>query len=179
MKTKKIWQYTFSPTRETHEGRAHIMLREDGFFAAVSDYGNYAYLWTHHGHKDFREFFLRTDWHYVAKKLGPEEKLDPAASFARIKRYVCEMRHEHEYTKEQARARWEQIERFSGDEAWEAFLYSGTTHELFDEPWQFGVMRMSAQVEAFARQIVCNRLQKAIEAELQSEAAPLNASLSP
>jgi hypothetical protein len=167
---KTIWQYTFQNTRETREGWAYVILRSDGFFAAVSDYGNYAYLWSSHGKRDFREFFLRMDWHYIATKLkhGPD-LVDPEDSFQAIKKFVCEMRHEHRYSKEEARERWQHIQRFASDEVWEAFLYDSETHRLFEEPWHFTKTRMRADVVAFAKQVVCTRLRDAIRAELEAE----------
>jgi hypothetical protein len=62
-------KYLISPTRETHEGWALVVIDTDvGFFAVVSDFGNYAYLWTSPG-KEFRAFLAGLDADYLCKKL--------------------------------------------------------------------------------------------------------------
>ncbi len=53
------------------EGWAEVVLTEDGFFAAVSDYGNYAYHWTSMGVGDLRLFLLDCDGDYIRRKLDP------------------------------------------------------------------------------------------------------------
>ena len=55
------------------EGWATFVIGSDGYFSAVSDYGNYSYYWPHHGCTDFRQFLVRAprDWDYFAKKLNP------------------------------------------------------------------------------------------------------------
>lgn len=45
-----------------------------GFFAAVSDHGNYAYLWTHTG-GEFKPFLAKLDLDYVYSKLTHEQRV--------------------------------------------------------------------------------------------------------
>lgn len=56
------------------EGWAVVVIGSDGYFSAVSDCGNYAHLWSHHGCADFRQFLIRAveDWEYFARKLSNE-----------------------------------------------------------------------------------------------------------
>ena len=50
------------------EGWAIFVIGSDGYFSAVSDWGNYAYIWTHPG-CEFRKFLSRCDTHYVWTKI--------------------------------------------------------------------------------------------------------------
>jgi hypothetical protein len=51
------------------EGWAHIAINtETGFFAAVSDWGNFSYLWTHPG-MEFRKFLTELQPDYLHSKL--------------------------------------------------------------------------------------------------------------
>lgn len=45
------------------EGWAIIVIGSDGYFSTVSDWGNYAYLWTHPG-CEFRHFLAGLDADY-------------------------------------------------------------------------------------------------------------------
>jgi hypothetical protein len=74
----KLYRY-YLPS-EKYEGWAEIVVGSNGFFAAVSDYGNYAFRWTHFGEGDFREFLLRLGGDYVRSKLDPSRVLDLAAT---------------------------------------------------------------------------------------------------
>lgn len=47
---------------------AHVLISDDGMFAAVSGWGNYAYKWPAFG-KDFREFLLNINNFYFADKM--------------------------------------------------------------------------------------------------------------
>ena len=50
------------------EGWAIVVLGSDGYFSAVSDWGNYAYIWTHPG-CEFRRFLVGCDAHYFWTKI--------------------------------------------------------------------------------------------------------------
>jgi hypothetical protein len=60
------------PSDKTHEGWAKIVIDTDcGFFAAVSDFGNYANIWTHPG-SEFRKFLIGCSPDYFQGKLMVE-----------------------------------------------------------------------------------------------------------
>ena len=92
MKDVKLWRY-YLPSAKG-EGWAIFVLGSDGYFSAVSDYGNYAYLWSAHGCDDFREFLLRADrdWDYFVNKLfmGRKKEYDGEATLKGIKEYLWE-----------------------------------------------------------------------------------------
>lgn len=166
----KVWHYKIQSTG-AGEGWAHVMIREDGFFATVSDYGNYAYWWTATGKKDVREFFLRAedDWHYFAKKLRPDTQLDQEASFDRVLQDIREERRRGDLTKEEARERYEHVKWFGRDD-WEGFLRDEDTNRYWDEVWDFTVRTLSADVVCYTQKIL-PKVAKLIEAELAAERA--------
>lgn len=72
----KTWTYKI-PSEKNWGGWAVIFLTDTGVFSTVSDYGNYGYIWSHHGMKDVRQFFLTLlkepgEWYYFAQKLNPK-----------------------------------------------------------------------------------------------------------
>jgi hypothetical protein len=165
----KTWHYKI-PSRPPGEGWAYVMIREDGFFATVSDYGNYAYLWTSPGVKDIRRFFLRAEeeWDYFAAKLKPERSLDSEASFNHLRDDILQERRQGHLSKDAARERWKYLDEFEDDD-WEGFVRDDRTHEYWPEPWQFGVMRRCPDVDAYAKKIL-PQLARLIKAELDAEA---------
>jgi len=66
-----VWRYALHPLPKG--GWAKILLDSTGIFAAVSDWGNYAFVWSawKHGQEDFRTFVaeLEKDPDYAAGKL--------------------------------------------------------------------------------------------------------------
>lgn len=170
MKKLHVWQYSFRGTNSWNEGWAEVMLRADGFFAATSDFGNYAHYWPlkHTGHADIREFFLRIDWDYVARKLKPERHVNSEKSFKRVREHIIEMRRSGFYTREGARAKWDYAARFHESD-WTEFMYDSETQEHFTEPWELAVQELDSQIVRFAKEVVCARLRDAIQAELESE----------
>lgn len=68
--TLTVWQYDL-PSEEG-SGWGTFLLRSDGYFSCVTDYGNYAFRWLHHGEADFRLFWLKNRWDwpdYTVSKL--------------------------------------------------------------------------------------------------------------
>lgn len=52
---------------------ATVILTSDGIFTAVSDYGEFGYVWRATGREDFREFFFDKGpghWYYFAEKFS-------------------------------------------------------------------------------------------------------------
>lgn len=171
---KKVWQYKIPNTNR--EGWASIMLREDGFFAAVSDYGNYAYYWGCTGCEDVREFFLgaHRDWDYFAGKFNPRKTIDDEKSFENLKRHLLEEQQELKESDElcveehlaEIDEKLQHLETFSD---WDSFLHDDGTPELFEEPWEWGVLAYDPDVVSFAKKVM-PRLEQLIRAELAREA---------
>ena len=154
MKKLKVWQYTLPPLKG--EGWAIIILREDGYFSTVSDFGNYAYMWTCTGCKDFREFLLRADkdWHYFAKKLKPDTHVDSRESIKNLLEELLRRRHQREISKESARDIFETIHRY--DEDWEGLLRDQDADLMreFPEPWEYTISSLDSDVIGFCQKIL-------------------------
>lgn len=166
----KLWRY-YLPS-ENGEGWAEIVIGSNGFFAAVSDYGDYAYAWRHHGCDDVRKFFVRAarDWDYFARKLGGEriKRYDGVATREGIRKAILESRRTGDFDREDARREWRlagvEIERSE-----HAFVEWVTT-TIFCEPWEFRCDRVEPSLEAFCKRTMA-RLAAAIRAQLDQEAA--------
>ena len=89
----KLYQYNL-PSIDGLEGWANIIIGENGFFAAVSDYGNYAYRWTHFGTGDFRVWLLDIEPDYLAGKISRRNAFDLEGSIAIAKQHIIEIRRE-------------------------------------------------------------------------------------
>ena len=105
------WRYELPSVDPWSGGWATIVVGSDGFFAAVSDRGNYAYRWAYHGRNDFREFLLDVETHpdsFIAK-LSPEGDwpYNPEATLRAVKEYIIELRKEGHWSREQARQEWD------------------------------------------------------------------------
>jgi hypothetical protein len=159
-----------------------IIVCDDGFFAAVSDYGNYAYRWTHHGCDDFRKFFLKCNPEYLQGKLA-EKELSVEKSFRQVKDELLEtrryaVRKQPPFTLgERTRARecWEHIKYYEAYNDWDGFVRDSDTYKYFDEPWQFAVGEYPSDIREFTETTICKRLRALIQAELEvakQEATP-------
>lgn len=71
-----------------HEGWAEVVIGDNGFFASVSDYGNYAFRWTDWGDKSFLDFFCGLEADYVRCKLDPSKHFDLDKTVAACRRAI-------------------------------------------------------------------------------------------
>lgn len=166
-----FWRY-YVPN-EKGEGWAICVLGTDGFFATVSDYGNYAYCWTATGEKDFRRFFIDLNWDYVARKLahGHGHRLltvyDGEETLVNVKKHIIERRREGQFNRNEARTEWELLEE--NDELscpeWFAVWYTQTK---IADPHEYQAFRMDGQLEGWAKRVL-PRLQAMIRSELERE----------
>lgn len=165
----KTWCYHLSNDKPG-EGWACIILAENGMFSAVSDWGNYAKLWTHTGCKDFREFFLSAerDWEYFAHKLRPEKILNEEASFKTLKGEILRQRRTKDLTKDQAENAWGALSYY---DTWAAYLESSECTDAFEEAWDFSVYDLHQDVVAFCKRVL-PRLAETLKAELMRPTGP-------
>jgi hypothetical protein len=161
----KVWQYDLPPVKG--EGWAIIILREDGYFSTVSDYGNYAYKWSSIGCKDFREFLLASDndWYYFAKKLKSDTHIDREASIKNILQELLKRRRRQETPKNATRRIFEVIRQYDDD--WEGLIRSPDDALMreFPEPWNYTVRSLDSDVVGFC-QIIFPRLNAILRKEL-------------
>lgn len=171
MKEVKLWRYYFP--NEKGEGWAEIVIGSNGFFAAVSDYGNYSFAWRDTGCDDVRKFFLRasSEWDYFAHKLGGEhsEIYDSEATLKGIKTTILEFRRERCWTRDKAREEWDLLDQYEN-------LYSEFDfHQWYlatslGDAYEYQRRKVRPGLEAFCK-LTLKRLSEAIKAELEAEKA--------
>ncbi len=160
----KFWRYDMPPIQ--CEGWAVVVMCSDGYFSTVSDYGNYAFWWTHHARDDFRKFILSADDDYVRRKLDPEKHYDGNTTLWIVKSAIIRLRREGEWTRDQAREEWDLLDEYDLYEA-EGFSrwYEATkipdAHECYHQS-------PSAQIMGFVEHTL-PRLKQLIRAELDRE----------
>jgi hypothetical protein len=90
-------------------GWAVITIDENGLFNCQSDYGDYQYMWPHHGRKSFKYFILELarDTHYLLKKVSNKNRFNYEKSLKSWEKAIVEFRKERGCTKQQARDAWD------------------------------------------------------------------------
>lgn len=85
-----------------------FFLTSDGSLTIQSDYGNYAYWWTHPG-CEIRRFLCRDgEDDYIANKFSEGERVcDDDASVRNVKREILRLRREGTLSRDQARDEWD------------------------------------------------------------------------
>lgn len=94
----------------------HFMLAENGMFAYVGDFGNYAYKWPVAGfhQSDFRKEVLRKEGEYVLRKIFSERQKEysPEQTLKRVKEHILTCRRDGSYSKEFAREEWDSLQLY-------------------------------------------------------------------
>lgn len=111
----KLWRYYLRGTKQDPWEWAEVVLGSEGFFATVSDYGNYSFSWTHFGRTrgvDFRDFFSGLGPDYVHSKIsaGSGRVYDPKASAKKAREMICKARRNHYIHARAARDAWNEID---------------------------------------------------------------------
>lgn len=103
-----VWRYVIGPEYEDRlSGWGIFLVDSEGMMSVVSDYGNYAYLWSSIGDRDFREFLSDCDEWYLTSKLAPQRSYDGAATERRIKDEIARKRRNGSISRARARLRWD------------------------------------------------------------------------
>lgn len=163
-------------------GWAIILIDEKaGLFSTVSDYGNYGYIWTHHGCKSIKEFLLgmEKDPYYFMNKLAQGERIfDAKETFKECGEAVIKARRADTITKEQARECFDFLKDLMDDVDNDKTAYhyriiecKVLMDEVFGESWEYIPYRerFSYQLEGFFRDIV-PELMEVLKAELNESA---------
>lgn len=166
----KMYRYVV-PSDAHREGWGIFIIDSTGYFSAVSDYGDYAYLWNAHGMADFRQFVVRLarDWDYAATKLGGYDKnhrFDTERTGKDLKRELLNMRRERALEKEDAREEWDNIHDFQHGNLSVEQWYERST--VFSNPSEHMRYRRDSDLEAFCKKLL-PRLAAVVRAELEAE----------
>jgi len=151
------------------EGWARVVLSSDGFFATVSDWGNYAFWWGSPG-MEFRRFVIRLveSPDYVIGKLSPRPwEYDGDESCKSIKRAILDLRRHGGLTADQAREEWalleehEDVDGIAAFTRWHDETTLGDAHEHY-------CTSPPGQLVAFCKRIL-PRLAEMLKKELEAE----------
>lgn len=174
MSDVKLWRY-YLPSING-EGWAEIVLGSNGFFAAVSDFGDYAFAWRHHGYKDFREFIVRIsdDWGYAASKISRADAYQSNETLRAVKDDILRLRRGRSISKYQARDAWDEIdsdfERLYSAYDFSRWCQDGDGSSLIGDASELATYDYPASARAFCQKTL-PRLAEAIRAELAAEKA--------
>ncbi|MEK5058622.1 hypothetical protein BK126_03085 [Paenibacillus sp. FSL H7-0326] len=169
MKDVKFWRY-YIPSTDEIEGWGIFLLDSTGMFAAVTDYGNYAYMWPlrNTGCNDFRDFFDHKDAYYVLGKCAPSRGKEYQGDKTEelIRKTIVQMRRSGSFTEEEAREEWNLLDSIDfyfreGFSQW----YEQTN--LYDAH-EYSVHGYTASEKAFADKLF-PRFCEAVAAELKAE----------
>jgi len=129
-------------------GWARMWVTPDWCLAIMSDWGNYAYWWPPDPY-DFREFLLRCDSGYLARKLSAgKQELDTEATERWIKEQICRLRRERRWNRQLARDEWELARCDFESESDRQWWYQ---HTKLDDAWEAFQYRTPMQLQMFLR----------------------------
>ncbi len=186
----KLWRYVLPSVRG--EGWAIIVIGSDGFFAAVSDYDNYAYWWGAMGCADAREFFLDNDYarypDYLLSKLSQREWWDGAATVKKARELieavtrVARVPDDHAgpgWTRRRANEEYALLREHDNLDSRESFaLWVNRTGLAYEDACGCATVAYPPMAMGFAKHIM-PRLVAAIRAELAAERPPTPINLDP
>jgi hypothetical protein len=149
------WIERYNVPSVKHEGWAVVVIDSRGFLGVFSDYGNYAYHWTHFN-DDFKKFLVGLDWDYLYGKLmqlRDAKVYDGEATLRSILKRILELRRVKRLSREQARHEWVLAEdseidhHFSnGYSLWHRDTQLEDAHELYET-------RNDLQCEQFCQKV--------------------------
>ena len=143
----------YLPPVDGLSGWAEIVIGSNGFFASVSDYGNYAYAWRHTGVKDFREFLAGVHSDYLMSKLGQGRKeFDGDRTQALLKEKILGARREQKLSRDEARLEWEMAEALAGGVV-SLEMWAQDTVWFRDSSWEDICYGPERDLQAFAKEV--------------------------
>lgn len=137
---------------EKHEGWAIIVIGDDGFFSAVSDYGNYAFRWTAFG-KSFKDFLIdaHKGWDYFASKLSSTE-YSSRKTYQAIKEHILEYRKNGTIGREEAREEWDLLHDSNDVRDGNELDFSNWVQETkIEDAWEFYATDYPSDVKNFTQ----------------------------
>lgn len=166
----QTWRY-YLPSGSGQEW-AEIVLVSTGMFAAVSDWGNYAFAWRGFGDRDFREFVagLAKDGDYVAGKLSTQE-YDGSETLKAIKQDILRARRARGINADEAWDMWCELEEYDvkgGEFEFHRWLRESEGGRSNPDAFELGRRRYPHQARQFCQRIL-PRLAEALRAELEGE----------
>lgn len=161
----QFWRYYLPSIKG--EGYAVIFLDSAGVFSAVSDWGNYGYIWGNHGCKSIKHFLVKChkDWDYLAGKFNPNKIADYDKSIERIKEHIKTYLEDGTYSEDFAVREMDLINQ-TDPETYAFHEWYGAT-EISDAA-EMIVYVINPQVEMFCKKVI-PRLVEILKKELEAE----------
>ncbi len=157
-----------------HEGWAIIVIGSDGYFSAVSDWGNYAYIWGSMG-SAVREFLVDLEPHYFWTKIthGREAQVwDEDQVEKNIRERLDEMVTQELLSKDDADYAFDEAQGSVGNcESVLLWIENHSSLRDFDPYEGITATRPEAQSWGFATKVL-PRFQAMLREELAAEALP-------
>ncbi len=144
----KLWRYVVR-SQKGLGGWGIFLLDSSGFFATVSDFGNYAYHWNAHGREDFREFLCELDDDYLCSKLKPQKVLYERESVQAIREHLRQSAEDGSFTEDEACEEQELLEELEHSDDFQEWQ-KNTRISLPSELLVYGY---SHDVRGFAKQV--------------------------
>lgn len=149
----QMWRYDLPPVNG--EGWGIFLLDSTGMFAAVTDYGNYAYCWTHHGETDFRKFVIdleKSPGYLLGKVARHAYSYDGEKSLDLIKENILELRKDGSLTKEDARKEWDLLDDYEFES--ECNFGQWLDKTSLGDAWEYYRESYSVSACAFAKELI-------------------------
>ncbi|MBN8472294.1 hypothetical protein JYJ95_37815 [Corallococcus exiguus] len=160
---------------------ADVILRSDGFFATVSDWGSYAFRWSAPG-GEFRAFVAQLEGQtsYVCSKLEKRDWWNGERTLKRIREHILTNRRDGTYSKEKAAKAWQSLADALGcwngrdardyDELDLDQFSNWCSNTSLSDPYEFASYDYPPDVRGFCENVM-PALAAAIRAQLHAEAA--------
>lgn len=181
-----VWRYSLPPEADRISGWAIVLMDASGMFAAVSDYGNYAYKWSSFGHDDFRRFVIGLEADYTRRKLSPGQSYDAELTLRAVKGEIMRLRLRggregvpdpesmdgrtlgRPLNRDEAREEWERLKNHS--DLWTREDYAVWAQDTRLDYFELSRTKPDVRAVSFCERIL-PRLQAILRDELAKEAA--------
>ena len=161
----KFWRYYLREPGDGYTGWAEVVLGSNGFFATVSDYGNYAFGWRHHGMADFRQFWLRKSPSYVCSKLGKNDHYEAERTEADIKELIDAYERDKTWDEERVQEERDLLQSLSDNEI---TIDDWMRDTEIGDAWEIPVYDYPPGLQGFVKNIL-PLLAEAVRVDLEAE----------
>jgi len=143
----------YSLRTERDKWLAEVVISDDGYFSTVSDYGNYAFYWSHAGDCS-RTFLAKIGEDYMLSKLcGRRSEYDGDRTLASVKEYIVDNRRDGGFSKEDARKEWDLLDEHSDLDSREQF-YIWVSNTSIGDAYEMAVYDYPSDALGFAEKVM-------------------------
>lgn len=154
------------PNDRPGEGWGIFIIDDAGFFAVVSDWGNYAFRWTAPGCDDFRDFLCDLDASYLCSKLAPKSVFDGERTEQLVVERILRLRRDRDITRTVAREEYDVVRRSGLDREADFVLWLQDTG--LEDAWELSRCGPEPQAVQFCKRLY-PRFVELLRAELSAE----------